>query len=45
MGFGPHGGYQEYVPVAYQQLITVTGNLSPFSLAPLTDAGLTPTAA
>ena len=42
MGFGPHGGYQEYVPVAYQQLITVTGNLSPLSLAPLTDAGLTP---
>lgn len=42
VGFGPHGGYQEYVPVAYQQLITVTGNLSPLSLAPLTDAGLTP---
>ena len=42
MGFGPHGGYQEYVPVVYQQLITVTGNLSPLSLAPLTDAGLTP---
>jgi propanol-preferring alcohol dehydrogenase len=42
IGFGPHGGYQEYVPVAYQQLIKVSGNLSPLSLAPLTDAGLTP---
>ncbi|MCV7042344.1 alcohol dehydrogenase [Mycolicibacterium moriokaense] len=42
IGFGPHGGYQEYVPVAYQQLIKVSGSLSPLSLAPLTDAGLTP---
>lgn len=42
IGFGPHGGYQEYVPVDYQQLIKVSGNLSPLSLAPLTDAGLTP---
>lgn len=42
IGFGPHGGYQEYVPVDYQQLIRVSGNLSPLSLAPLTDAGLTP---
>ena len=42
VGFGPHGGYEEYVPVAYQQLIKVSGNLSPLSLAPLTDAGLTP---
>jgi propanol-preferring alcohol dehydrogenase len=42
VGFGPHGGYQEYVPVAYEQLIKVSGNLSPLSLAPLTDAGLTP---
>ncbi|MDG5482269.1 NAD(P)-dependent alcohol dehydrogenase [Mycolicibacterium gadium] len=42
IGFGPHGGYQEFVPVAYQQLIKVSGNLSPLSLAPLTDAGLTP---
>lgn len=41
MGFGPHGGYQEYVPVAYQRLITVTGNFSP-SLAPLTDVPLFP---
>jgi alcohol dehydrogenase, propanol-preferring len=42
IGFGPHGGYQEYVPAAHQQLIKVSGNLSPLSLAPLTDAGLTP---
>ncbi|MDA4109909.1 NAD(P)-dependent alcohol dehydrogenase [Mycolicibacterium holsaticum] len=42
IGFGPHGGYQEYVPVAYQQLIKVSGQLSALSLAPLTDAGLTP---
>jgi alcohol dehydrogenase, propanol-preferring len=42
VGFGLHGGYQEYVPVAYQQLIKVSGKLSALSLAPLTDAGLTP---
>jgi propanol-preferring alcohol dehydrogenase len=42
IGFGPHGGYQEYDPVAHQQLIRVSGTLSPLSLAPLTDAGLTP---
>ncbi|MGV0714044.1 NAD(P)-dependent alcohol dehydrogenase [Mycolicibacterium sp. XJ662] len=42
IGFGPHGGYQEYVPVAYQQLIKVSGAHSALSLAPLTDAGLTP---
>jgi propanol-preferring alcohol dehydrogenase len=42
VGFGPHGGYQEFVPVSYQQLIKVNGDLSAASLAPLTDAGLTP---
>lgn len=42
VGFGPHGGYAEYVPVAYQQVIPVGADLSPVSLAPLTDAGLTP---
>ncbi len=42
VGFGPHGGYAEYVPVAYQQVIPVSGRLTPVSLAPLTDAGLTP---
>lgn len=43
-GFGPHGGYQEYLPVDYRYLIKMpegTG-LSPETLAPLTDAGLTP---
>ncbi len=43
-GFGPHGGYQEYLPVHYRHLIRVLadGGLSPENLAPLTDAGLTP---
>ncbi len=42
IGFGPHGGYQEYVPIDYQQAIRVSKTLSPVALAPLTDAGLTP---
>jgi propanol-preferring alcohol dehydrogenase len=44
VGFGGHGGYQEYVPVHYRYLIPVppVGDLSPETLAPLTDAGLTP---
>jgi propanol-preferring alcohol dehydrogenase len=44
VGFGGHGGYQEYVPVHYRYLISVPpdGELSPETLAPLTDAGLTP---
>lgn len=42
IGFGPHGGYQEYVPIDYQQAIKVSATLSPVALAPLTDAGLTP---
>ncbi len=43
-GFGPHGGYQEYLPVHHRYLIGVPagGALSPPNLAPLTDAGLTP---
>ena len=43
-GFGPHGGYQEYLPVNYRYLIKMpaTHELSPATLAPLTDAGLTP---
>jgi alcohol dehydrogenase, propanol-preferring len=43
-GFGPHGGYQEYLPVHYRHLIPVPaqGELTPENLAPLTDAGLTP---
>jgi propanol-preferring alcohol dehydrogenase len=42
VGFGPHGGYQEYVPISYRQAIKVSKELSPVALAPLTDAGLTP---
>jgi propanol-preferring alcohol dehydrogenase len=43
-GFGPHGGYQEYLPVDYRYLIKMPGHgeLTPENLAPLTDAGLTP---
>ncbi|WP_349270585.1 alcohol dehydrogenase [Mycolicibacterium parafortuitum] len=43
-GFGRHGGYQEYMPVDYRYLIKMPGHggLSPETLAPLTDAGLTP---
>ena len=43
-GFGPHGGYQEYLPVNYRYLIKVPPRceLTPDNLAPLTDAGLTP---
>lgn len=43
-GFGPHGGYQEYLPVPYRYLIKMPGHgeLTPDHLAPLTDAGLTP---
>ncbi|GAA1695232.1 alcohol dehydrogenase [Mycolicibacterium murale] len=43
-GFGPHGGYQEYLPVNYRYLIKMPtqADLSPDTLAPLTDAGLTP---
>lgn len=44
VGFGGHGGYQEYVPVHYRYLIPVSSGdgLTPATLAPLTDAGLTP---
>ncbi|MEU7768738.1 NAD(P)-dependent alcohol dehydrogenase [Nocardia sp. NPDC049190] len=43
-GFGPPGGYQEYVPVHYRHLIRVPAHddVLPQNLAPLTDAGLTP---
>jgi propanol-preferring alcohol dehydrogenase len=43
-GFGPYGGYSEFVPVPYKYLIRVDRkyNLKPEELAPLTDAGLTP---
>jgi len=43
-GFGPHGGYAEYLPVPARYLIKVEKryNLKAEELAPLTDAGLTP---
>ncbi len=43
-GFGPNGGYAEYLPVPTRYLIKVDPrfNLKPEVLAPLTDAGLTP---
>ena len=41
-GFGPYGGYSEYVPVPVQYLIKVDKRLKAEELAPLTDAGLTP---
>ena len=42
-GFGPHGGYAEYVPVPARHVIVVDSpDLTPEVLAPLTDAGLTP---
>jgi alcohol dehydrogenase, propanol-preferring len=43
-GFGPYGGYGEYVPVPYKYLIRIDRkyNLPAEELAPLTDAGLTP---
>ena len=42
-GFGPHGGYAEYLPVPAKHVIRVPGgDLTADVLAPLTDAGLTP---
>ncbi|WP_433975233.1 NAD(P)-dependent alcohol dehydrogenase [Tunturiibacter lichenicola] len=41
-GFGPPGGYAEFVPVPYRQLIRVEQRLKWEELAPLTDAGVTP---
>lgn len=43
-GFGPYGGYSEYLPVPARYLIRVDKrfNLKAEELAPLTDAGLTP---
>jgi propanol-preferring alcohol dehydrogenase len=42
-GFGPYGGYAEYVPVPARHVIVVDSpELTPDVLAPLTDAGLTP---
>jgi alcohol dehydrogenase, propanol-preferring len=41
-GFGPPGGYAEFVPAPYRQLIRVEHRLKWDELAPLTDAGVTP---
>ena len=43
-GFGPYGGYGEYVPVPIEYIVKVNKSLGlkPEHLAPLTDAGLTP---
>jgi propanol-preferring alcohol dehydrogenase len=43
-GFGPFGGYSEFVPVPYRYVIRVDRSfgLKSEELAPLTDAGLTP---
>jgi len=43
-GFGPPGGFAEYMPVPYRHVIKVPDGLDPRpeTLAPLTDAGLTP---
>lgn len=41
-GFGPPGGYAEFVPAPYSQLIRVAHKMKWEELAPLTDAGVTP---
>jgi len=41
-GFGPPGGYAEFIPVPYKHLIRVEHKLKWEELAPLTDAGVTP---
>jgi len=44
LGFGPPGGFAEYMPVSHRNVIGVPDNpdQKPEILAPLTDAGLTP---
>src|SRR5262245_42116444 len=41
-GFGPYGGFAEFIPVPARYLIKVHQRLPFEELAPLTDAGLTP---
>lgn len=41
-GFGPVGGFAEFIPVPGRYLIRVSDKLQFEQLAPLTDAGLTP---
>ncbi|WP_102417660.1 NAD(P)-dependent alcohol dehydrogenase [Mycobacterium sp. 4858] len=44
VGFGPNGGFAEYMAAPYDHVISVADqpNAEPRYLAPLTDAGLTP---
>ena len=42
VGFGPPGGYAEFVSVPYRQLIRIEHKMKWEELAPLTDAGVTP---
>jgi len=44
VGFGPPGGFAEYMPVPYRHIIGISegSDQQPETLAPLTDAGLTP---
>jgi alcohol dehydrogenase, propanol-preferring len=41
-GFGPPGGYAEFLPVPYRHLIRIPHRMKWEELAPLTDAGVTP---
>ena len=41
-GFGPYGGFAEFIPVPARYLIKVNHRLKFEELAPLTDAGMTP---
>src|SRR5215510_15126950 len=41
-GFGPHGGFAEFIPVPARYVIKVDRRLKFEELAPLTDAGMTP---
>jgi alcohol dehydrogenase, propanol-preferring len=41
-GFGPYGGFAEFIPVPARYLIKVSNTLKFEELAPLTDAGMTP---
>src|SRR5262249_51144176 len=41
-GFGPYGGFADYLPVPARYLIKVDPRLKFEELAPLTDAGMTP---
>jgi len=44
VGFGPNGGFAEYMLAPYDHVISVTDqpDVNPAYLAPLTDAGITP---